>query len=108
MSVWADALDGALDTVRDTFPEAVSYVLGGGTAQVITGVFDEAHEAHEQEGEVVFSTTRPALGVKLSDLTGTPAQGDRVTLTDSGRVFQVTDVQPDGSGWATLFLARAV
>ncbi len=105
MSIWADSLSAATEIVRDTFPTAVSYTAAaGGGAQAITGVYDEAHEAVELDGEVAVSTTRPMFEVRIADLAAPPAQGDTFTVTASGRTFRVSDDQPDGSGNVKLYL----
>lgn len=103
MSAWATSLDAALTVVRDTFPAAVSYTPAStGTPEAITAVFDEAHEAVDISTGTPVSTTRPALWVRLADLSVAPRQEDRVVV--AGRTFSVADTQPDGAGGSTLFL----
>lgn len=104
MSTWADSLSGALTVVRDTFPATVAYTPAStGTPEAITGIFDEAHEAVEMGADgVPISTTRPALWIKLTDLSVAPRQEDRVEV--ASRTFSVSDTQPDGAGGSTLYL----
>lgn len=102
--IWAGALGDLTRAVRDTFPEAVVYTPAGGDAASITAVFDEAHEAVEFRDGQPVSTVQPTLWARLADLAAAPGPGDTVTLSTSGRTFEVVDVQPDGAGGATLRL----
>jgi len=73
----------------------------------VLGVFDNEHvEVEEIGGEVYHSTVQPTLGVKLSDFTVPPEQGDRPTI--DGVVYEVQDPQPDGQGGAKLILKEVV
>ncbi len=92
-----------MGVIRDTFPEPIIYDPSG-TAQMLDGVFDEAHEAVEMQGDVAVSSVAPVLWVKLADLVAMPTQGTALLLTSSGRTFEISDVQIDGAGGASLML----
>ena len=89
----------------DTFGESVTHTpADGGDAQTVTGVFANQHVAVLQGGVEVV-TTRPTLGIKLSDFDSEPVQGD--TLTINSVTYKVSEVDKDGEGGATLILHRA-
>jgi hypothetical protein len=54
---------------------------------------------------VAVNTTRPTLFVRIADLSAVPVAGDACVIDSVS--YDVTDVQPDGSGMAACFLARA-
>jgi len=53
-----------------------------------------------------FTTSLPTLGVVLSDFSIAPAQGDRFVI--ASLLYEVTEVQEDGYGGATLILREVV
>jgi hypothetical protein len=102
--MWADLADLANRACRDTFGVVATLTLGGNPPEAVQAIFDRRHEALSTDGELAFSTTVPALDVRLADLSQVPAQDDLVTV--DGEDWIVTDVQPDGAGMATLILTR--
>lgn len=106
MSAWAAQLDRMITTVRDTFPAAVVYDPDG-EALALTGVFDEAYRSIELgDAGVPVDTTAPRLTLRLADLSATPEPYD--ILTVDGQEWQVTGVEPDGSGMVGLRLSEVL
>lgn len=87
---------------RNTFGESV--VVAG---QSVRAIFDQAYQEVVLQGGAPIASTQPVLDVVLADLTGTPVQGDLVTISETGVVYKVAKVQPDGEGTAKLFLHRS-
>jgi len=80
----------------------------------ITGVFDAEYLelAPLAIGDMIglpsqITSARPVLGIQLSQFLTPPAQGDRLTIIETGRVYVVQEVQPDGHGGAKLPLNEA-
>lgn len=104
---WTDALDAMITTVRDTFPSSVLYTPeGSSTTYTLTGVFDEAYKGTELDRDynVPVETTRPTLTIRLADLPVTPHVRD--VLTVNSTTYEVSNVQPDGSGMSRLYLVE--
>jgi hypothetical protein len=101
-------LAAASAVVRDTFKESVpvAYTREVGGTSNVDGIWDEAHETVELDPDsgAQVTTTGIAFDVRLADLAFTPHVRD--TLVRGGVTYQVMDVQPDGSGFATLPLRR--
>ena len=103
---WADHLERLTAVVRDTFPSAVVYDPDG-SAQSLTGVFDESYKAVELEHGVAVDSTYPRLTLRTEDLGSTePGSGDHLTV--DARRWEVTAVEPDGSGMVVLRLVEVV
>lgn len=116
MSLNLDALVNA--AVVATFGEGntgtglVDYTTTTGATFAIDGVFDKAWRhiemkpASRHSPSMPISTTKPALGCRLSDFpTGiTPQQGDSfIRASEPGRAYVVADPRDDGvSGWVYL------
>jgi hypothetical protein len=91
--------------VMEAFGEAALYMpKAGGVPFAITGVFDEAYAEVQELGDQAVSSASPVLGVQLSQFPAPPKVKDKVTVLTSGTVYVVSVVEPDGHGWAKLFL----
>jgi hypothetical protein len=91
------------------FGEAVqpNYRPSGGGAFDIDGVFDNAFLADtliSADGIPEFQTVAPTLGVRLSQFQSYPQGGDKVFVPSVGKTYFVSEVRPDGKGWARLIL----
>lgn len=91
--------------VMAAFGEAALYApAAGGAPFAITGVFDEAYAEVQELGDQPVSSASPVLGVQLSQFPAPPDIRDQVTILASGTVYVVSVIEPDGHGWAKLFL----
>jgi hypothetical protein len=101
---WQVVTNQILDACKDSFGEdCIHRPLSGGT-ETFTGIFDaETVQIDSITGMAVLSP-QPRLGVKLSDFTSEPKQGDIVTLRECN--WQVVSVQKDGNGGAVLSIHK--
>lgn len=91
--------------VTAAFGEAVLYApFAGGDPFTITGIFDEAYAEVQELGDQPVSSVSPVLGVQLSQFPVPPAIKDQLTIQATGTVYVVSVVEPDGHGWAKLYL----
>lgn len=68
------------------------------------GVFDNKHvEVFADDGTVHY-TTRPQLGIRLSEWAQLPGKGDEIFL-DQDR-YGFTGIEPDGQGGAIILMHR--
>ena len=101
---WAATLDRMIKRVRDTFPASVIYDPDG-VAVPLTGIFDEAFSEITPSEAGPVSTVSTVLTVVLTDLAPlVPRSHDVLEL--GGVRYEVTQVQPDGSGCARLYLTE--
>jgi hypothetical protein len=72
----------------------------------IDGVFDRPFHAAtlEADGDAAFATRKPSLGVRLAQFPADPVKGDKVYVPSVPQTYLVSDVHPDGKGWALLDL----
>lgn len=89
------------------FGESVTYAYANGTTLTITGVYDEQYAAIDAVDGQAITSTKPVVGVQLSQLPALPQQGDTLTIVRTGDVFAIREVRPDGHGWAKLMLNLA-
>lgn len=101
---WLDLTDSVLKHSTETFGEAVTYWPKESPSFETTGVFDQAHIEVDPSSGMRIQSTTPRLGVRLSQLTAEPGEGDRVQIR--GQVYEVVESQPDGQGGAVLILHR--
>lgn len=95
-----------------TFGETVRYTPGlrspiyTGASFEITGVFDHAHIEAGELGNPGVNTTRPVLGVQLSQFPAgydpENAQKDTFTVIRTGETFVVKSGKKDSHGGARL------
>lgn len=78
----------------------VTFHLDSGD-RIVTAYFDNAF-FNTQIGETVLDTTAPRLTCVQSDILGIPLQ---TPVTVDGKLFSLYQVQPEGTGFATLQLA---
>jgi hypothetical protein len=96
------------------FGEAVqpTYTPKSGAASfAIDGVFDRPYTQvvidAEAVGGVGMNTTSPGIGVRLAQFgANPPVQGDKLYVPSVAVTFVVSNVQPDGHGWAYLKLNK--
>lgn len=68
-------------------------------------VFDAEYESVTVDADgVATSSRRPVLGVRIALLPRPPAQNDQVFIPSTGKNYAVSDVHPDGHGFAKLIL----
>jgi len=75
-------------------------------------VFDAQYQRLVPQGDgSEISTSSPALGVRAAVFTAAgrplPAQGDRVLIPSTGKLYKVVDIQPDSHGHIVLVLVEA-
>jgi hypothetical protein len=89
----------------DEFAVTATVALQDGTTRLVVGIFDDPF-LNAQLGEYELDTARPRLTCRATDVEGV-TRGDTATI--DGEVFDVmTGPQGDGTGMATLDLARRV
>lgn len=70
------------------------------------GVYDERPvDVDVGEGQI-FSSAAKRLGVRYSEFSVAPQQGDFVTIVKTGMRFRVEDLDDDGQGGTVLTLAE--
>jgi len=87
------------------FARPLVYTPAGGGPVPVHGILTAPHAGIAAGGFPGLSTTAPVAVLALSDLPGDPVAGD--LITESGNVWRVADVQPDGTGMVRLILERA-
>jgi hypothetical protein len=102
MAVDFDAMTGAAVLAAFAVPGRVLFKRNGEPIAEIDGVFDRFQIEAMGEDGAPFSIKRTVLGVREADLPPgfILVPGDRVQILN--RTFDITDVQPDGLGWASL------
>lgn len=73
----------------------------------LRGVFEGEHVHAEIIEGVEHSTVVPKIGVKLSDFSKDPEEGDELIMqsgANAGKRYVVFDIQPDGEGGAELIM----
>jgi hypothetical protein len=100
---WSDLTDTILKHTSETFGERVVYWPAEEPSFEIMAVFDAAFQMVDAGGAMVQST-QPRLGVRLSQFSQDPREGDRVEVR--GTIYDVVEFQPDGQGGASLMLHR--
>lgn len=112
MSVDWDSL--VIGPLMEAFGDPITYTPAAGVAFQITGVFDNEYLDLNAIGSEIdrvgmpgnITTSRPVLGVQISQFSLVPTQGDKITLL-SGASYTVMEVRQDGHGWAKLLLNEA-
>lgn len=97
------AIFGEEEDLRPTYTPS-----GGGAVTVFDAVFDDAYMAlMMSEGGPEIATVDPVLGVRLAQFpAGHPVQGGVVVVPRVAKTYRVSNVEPDGKGWALLRLQR--
>lgn len=94
---------GETPDLRPTYAPAA-----GGAATPFDAVFDDAYEALMVNGDTgapEIATLDPILGVRLAQFAaGHPEQGGVVVVPRLGKTYRISNVEPDGKGWALLRL----
>lgn len=88
----------------ETFTSTVIYDPQASAPITIKGIFDAAYQDVEILDGAAVQSTKPRLGVLLSDLPAAPREGDRCTV--NGVNYRVAEVRPDGEAGAALFLHK--
>lgn len=87
----------------DEFATPVELRLTGGEVRTVCAIFDDPF-LDAQLGEYVLETQQPRLTCREADVAGA-VRGDRAVI--DGVTFDVLGAaDPDGTGMATLLLAR--
>lgn len=99
-----DAL--VLGPAMDTFARPVSIIplksRSSSVPYAARGVYAERPVDVLTEGDAILSSTNITLGIRLSEFTVEPVQGDKVVI--GARTFLVDDTDPDGEGGLMLAL----
>lgn len=68
------------------------------------GVFDAefAEEVPDVGGDITIAMHNPMIGIRLSDFTPEPEQGD--TIQRKGIAYDIKHIEPDGQGGTRLIL----
>lgn len=90
------------DAAIQVFSRSFTHNPAAGGSHAAVGVWDEKSEQVEMQDGVPVSAVRPMMQVELKKMVVQPVQGDGFTI--DARVFRVNDIQPDGRGWAKVFL----
>lgn len=75
---------------------------GDEESQTCRGIFDNSF-VDANIGETVLDTTAPRLTCVASDVVNVPREA---TVTVRGKTYSVTQIQPDGTGFAIVQLAH--
>ena len=105
MSAWTTALAAANRAVRDTFGEAVVYTPAGKSPESITAEVNLHSEELRMDGDAPIMDHVPTVIVVSSDLSQTPAKGDRFTIR--GTEYVVVSVEDHDTGRITCRLVEA-
>lgn len=86
------------------FGEPVTYQPTGGSAFVVSGIFDEAYREVDLAGGMAATTEVPVLGVRMADFPTPPQQDDTLVIQRLNATYAVREVRLDGHGGAKLML----
>jgi len=81
-----------------------TFTPAGGQAAAIRACFSLGVEGVDLEGDIVPQGAVGQAGCRASDIPGVK-NGD--TLTVASVAYRVLKIQPDETGWTTLFLGKA-
>lgn len=89
------------EDVQPTYTPAAT-----GVGFLIDGVFDRPFKGLvlEADGEPGFATRKPCIGIRLAQFPADPVKGDKLFVPSVPETYLVSDVRPDGKGWALLEL----
>lgn len=93
--------------INGVFGESVSYQpAAGGAPLAVSGVVVNSFRTpfYKEDGTVGYTTTAPAIGVRLADFPAKPVKNDTLTRLKTGDRFMVVNVHSDGMGWLNLIL----
>lgn len=102
---WSDLTDGVMGVATAVFGDSVTYTPSGGQAFEIEGIFRDQYLEIDSNGYEVLTDT-PVLGVRNSDFSNPPLQGD--TLVYKGVNYTVQAVHKDGDAGSTLVLQEGL
>lgn len=98
---WDAAVLGPCEAV---FGESVTYRPINAAEFVTTGIFDEAYREVDIAGGMGVTTESPVLGIRMSQFSIPPMQGDQLTIDRTGKTYAVREVRSDSHGSARLML----
>lgn len=93
-----------LAALENVFGEPVQYMPAVGAPFPITGIFDEAYKEVDLAGGMGANSVMPVLGVRLSQFSNPPLQGDQLTILRTGGTYIVKKPEPDSHGSILLKL----
>lgn len=98
--------DGAAKAVRAAFGQSVTFTRSSDdTTSAVTAIFDERSDRFDAEsGE--YRGSQPMVEARLSDVSFTPVQDDRVTA--NGADYAISDVEPDSLGLMAKYWLRVI
>ena len=91
-----------LDLFFTDFAQTVTIDLGGGQSRNIQAIFDNAF-FNPQAGEMEMDTTLPRFLCKYSDVEDVLRES---LVTIASLQYSIIEIQPDGTGIATVILAH--
>jgi hypothetical protein len=80
----------------DAFGEFVTWTPAGRSAQTVPAVFWANAVETKFDGDVEIEEITTYLSLRLSQMNGTPAQGDAFTVR--GVAYVASEIKPDGAG----------
>lgn len=89
------------------FGEAFTYAPPSGSPVQVSGIFRDAALVAASPGDIEVISVQPQLDVKLADLpAGLEPRTRKGTWTraETGQVYEVNRIEPDGEGMLALFL----
>lgn len=97
-------IEDPLAVFLDDFSEddEIVFEWDGGGMQTLKGIFDDAF-TDAATGETILDTTRPRITTTEANAIIIPREA---VTTIRGKVYSVVQVQPDGTGFATIELTQ--
>lgn len=99
----------AANTEAVTFAETITYEPQSGGSYETSAIFEKSHEFVETDGNVEFSTAKPVIWLRYTEVDALSApvpKQDDVFIID-GDSYVAVDVQPDGRALYQIVLMVA-
>jgi hypothetical protein len=107
---FATLMADAMDTLKETYAETVTYHPKVGRSYEINAIFDESHSVIDTSGAVPFEGVKPVLSIATRDLRESnramPKRGDEITIR--GKKYNIAEIMPDGIAEVRLVLSLGV
>lgn len=102
VTLWDATKSPITATMNALFGETVVYTQTGKSAVVLLAIFTERFQSIDMSGEVPIQSTSPVFDFQLADLGYRPRPFDQLQR-DTGDVYEVTKVEPDGEGGVKVY-----
>lgn len=110
MSAFTDQLENDLDKTffnKEEFAEEVTITpWGDADPYIIKAIFDNDYQAVDVDTNQPVSSTQPMIRIHESDLQAALNPRDKFTIR--GKVYTITDKQPDGVGTIAILLNEGI